>query len=288
MKATNLKMHLMQIDNLNNKEWSSTLEDRKLKEVEFHNRTRNPEYIQQKKDMDSYDKFYGNRKYYSTVQASSNYVENWIKKNSKDKVYMDSGCGNGSKVILAAKAGAKLAIGLDISSQQIENAKKLAAEAGVEDNTCFIQTDIENSNIPDHSIDVITCCGMLHHIDITYAFPELRRILAPNGRILAIEALEYNPFIKLYRKLTPEMRTDWEKSHILGLKDVKFASRFFDLGEVKYWHVVGYLGALIKPLRPIFNMLDAMLTKIPFVKYMAWIFTFELLSKNTSDVASHH
>ena len=45
------------------------------------------------------------------------------------------------------------------------------------------------------------CCGMLHHLDLSYAFPELRRILSLEGKILAIEALDYNPIIKLYRNI---------------------------------------------------------------------------------------
>jgi len=73
------------------------------------------------------------------------------------------------------------------------------------------------------------CAGMLHHVELSYAFPELRRVLKPGGRILAAEALNYNPAIKLYRNLTPSLRTAWEKDHILSLKDVRFAQRFFQL-----------------------------------------------------------
>jgi len=69
---------------------------------------------------------------------------------------------------------------------------------------------------------------MLHHLDSSYIFPELRRILVPGGRILAIESLDYNPFTKLYRHTTPSMRTDWEKNHVLSLFDVAFAKQFYD------------------------------------------------------------
>lgn len=279
MDISNLKKKLEEIDNFKNKEWQKGLEDRKLKEIEYHDKTRDPKFIEESKKTDSYDKFYANRKYYSTVRSSSDYTENWIKKNSKDKVYLDCGCGDGGKVIMAAKAGAKLAIGIDISGVRIEKARRLAIAEGVQGNTFFIQTDIENTNLPDNSIEVISCLGMLHHVDISYAFPEIRRILGPGGKLLAVEALEYNPFIRLYRKLTPDMRTEWEKGHILGLKDVRFASRFFQVGEVKYWHVIGYLGALLKPIAPVFTLFDSFLVKVPLLKYMSWIFSFELLSK---------
>ena len=120
---------------------------------------------------------------------------------------------------------------------------------------------------------------MLHHLDLSYAFPELRRILAPGGKILAIEALDYNPLIKLYRHLTPDMRTEWEKSHILSLNDVKFASRFFEIGDIKYWHITSYAGAYFSRLLPLFEAMDSVLVKTPGLRLMAWIFTFELLSK---------
>jgi SAM-dependent methyltransferase len=93
------------------------------------------------------------------------------------------------------------------------------------------RADAENTRLPAASIDRVLCSGMLHHLDLSCALPELQRILAPGGRILAVEALDYNPAIKPYHYLTPDMRTDWEKSHILNLKDVAYAGRFFTVGE---------------------------------------------------------
>lgn len=48
----------------------------------------------------------------------------------------------------AARAGAKIAIGLDISSVSVHNAKESAVSEGL----------------------------TLHHLDLAYAFPELKRI----------------------------------------------------------------------------------------------------------------
>ena len=151
--------------------------------------------------------------------------------------------------------------------------------------TWFVQADAENTLLPDNSIDVVICSGMLHHLDLSYAFPELRRILRPGGRILAMEALNYNPAIKLYRYLTPGMRTDWEKAHILSFKDIRFARRFFTVANIKYWHIASVIAPYTRMMGTLsaLNWIDKYVTRIPLVRLMAWIFTFELIKPGGAD-----
>ena len=268
---------LKTLENISNDEWLATLDQRKLKELEFHDIHRDKSRTEAL-DKDTYEKFYGNTKYYQATGLSRAYVENWIDTQARDKIFLDYACGNGSYAIRAAKAGAKQSIGIDISSVSVANARKSAAQENLSSNTFFVQADCENTGLPDASIDVVICSGMLHHLDLSYAFPELRRILAPGGRILGVEALDYNPLIKLYRYLTPEMRTEWEKAHILDLSDIRFAERFFDLGEIKYWHLLSIVAPKISlSLLPFLNGVDRILTQVPFLQLMAWIFTFELI-----------
>ena len=277
MDKNSLIKHLAEIDKMNTKNLQSSLCDRKVKEAEFHDLKRGVH--EQQMSQDDFDKYYANKKYYKTVSVSQNYIKKWQKDHVKGKVFLDYACGNGANAIRAAKEGAKLAIGIDISDLSIKNARENAKKEGVEDKTFFLRADAEDTKLPEGCIDVVIPAGVLHHLDISYAFPELRRILAPGGKILAVEALAYNPFIKMYRFMTPKLRTEWEKHHILDLKDVKFASRFFEVGEVRFWHVTSYLGALIPPLLPLLQGLDSILTKIPYINRMAWIFTFELFAK---------
>lgn len=277
--VTALREAIAEIDKISDARWKESLNERKKAELEFHDRDRNRKEFEQL-DQDTYEKFYGNQKYYSATDASRQYVRDWIARHAPGKVFLDYACGNGGNAIQAAKAGAGLALGLDISAVSVSNARADAADAGVSDRTQFFQADAENTKLPDKSVDYIVCSGMLHHLDLSYAFPELRRILAPGGKILAVEALDYNPLIKLYRQMTPSMRTEWEKSHILSLKDLHFAKRFLDLGDVRYWHILGIAGPHIGPLAPLAHGLDAIFTKIPLVQLMAWIFTFELKARD--------
>ncbi len=278
IEIENLNKVLDQIDKIGDKEWMGSLNDRKLKELQFHDRDRDSNHIEKSKANDTYEKFYGNKKYYSTTIRSKDFVNKWIKKESKNKVFLDYACGNGFNAIMAAECGASLSLGFDISGVSVQNARKSADEKYLK-NIRFFQADAENTMLPDNCIDTVICSGMLHHLDLNFAFPELKRILKPGGKILAVEALDYNPLIKIYRLLTPDMRTEWEKGHILSLKDVKFAKKFFEIGNINYWHITSYAGAKFPFLLNTLDKLDRVLEKIPLVRLMSWIFTFELIKK---------
>ena len=271
------------IDKIKDSEWVSTLNSRKIKELEFHDRDRTHQQsdnqVDEKTEGDTFEKFYSNKKYYKIVNRSNSFVQNWIKKESKNNIFLDYACGNGVNARVAAASGASLSLGFDISGVSIENSIKFAKEEKLE-NIRFFQADAENTKLPDNSIDRIICSGMLHHLDLSYALPELRRILKPGGKILAVEALDYNPIIKLYRMLTPSMRTEWEKAHILSLKDINFAKYFFKVDNIKYWHVVGYAAGKFPFLSRFLEVMDRVLEKIPYIQRMSWIFTFELIKNS--------
>ena len=293
MEISSLRSELDKIDTIPGNEWIKSLDERKKKELSFHDQLRDSSLVETLSDEEK-EKIYGNKKYYSMDEdydqdspyAQINhklealiYVNRWIENNVADKVFLDYCCGDGEKAILAAKSGASLAIGVDISGHSVLTARKKAIEEGVEKNTYFVQGDAEDTKLPGESIDRIICTGVLHHLDVSYAFPELRRVLAPEGKIICLEALDYNPAIKWYRKRTPEMRTVWEMNHILSLKEIGFAKWFFDVKDIRYWHISSILGPHLKFMIPFFQVLDRILTRVPLIRLMAWIFTFELHKK---------
>lgn len=267
-----LRQAIDHIDRIGNEAWLASLNERKRVELDFHNRDRDPNFRQEAAG-DTYEQFYGNKKYYSVTRRSKQYVMSWIAENATGKVFLDYACGNGEIAIAAANAGAAISLGLDISDVSIRNARRASENIN---NIRFFQADAESTQLPDSCIDTIVCSGMLHHLDLSYALPELRRILKPGGKILAVEALDYNPLIKLYRLLTPDMRTEWEKAHILSLKDLRFASRFLSVQDVRYWHVIGYIAGKFPRMLPLLDKTDRILERIPFINRMAWMFTFVL------------
>jgi len=276
ISTSSLLTKIDEIDKISDETWKDSLSQRKIAELVFHDKDRDKNRIEMTHSSDTYEKFYGNKKYYSVTRRSNQFVKNWIATEGKDKVFLDFACGNGENAIFAAQAGAKLSLGFDISRVSVENARNAAINL---ENIRFFQADAENTKLPDNSIDTIICSGMLHHLDLSYAFPELRRILKPGGKVLAVEALDYNPAIKLYRMMTPQMRTEWEKAHILNLSDVNFAARFFKVTDINYWHVVGYIAGKFSILYQLVDRIDRVLEKIPYLQRMAWIFTFVMQKK---------
>ena len=261
-------------------EWLQSLGTRKREELTFHDAYR--------ADDRAVHAAQANAKYYAVAHATAQYVERWLEARVRGKVFLDYACGNGEMAMKAAQRGAALAIGLDISPVSVDLAGRTARAAGLESTTFFLQGDCEHTGLPDSCIDVMLCSGMLHHLDLSYAFPEIRRILKPGGVALAMEALNYNPLIRLYRMLTPQLRTDWEKRHILSLKHVRFARWFFDVRNIRYWHLFS-LAAV--PFRKTFvfptvlgaaTALDWLVLRLPLLRLLAWMFSFELVRREDS------
>ena len=273
MEVAELRSALQRIGGSTLSEVLGALPRRKAEELEFHDAHRDTTVVATEAKARDNERM---RNVYRTAQSSVDFVRNWVRARVPGKVFLDYACGDGACAIDAAKHGAALAIGLDISDVSVQNGRRAAASAGLSDRCVYVQGDCEHTGLPDESVDVVLCSGMLHHLDLSFAFPELRRILKKGGVILGAEALNYNPLIKLYRQLTPQMRTEWEKRHILSLADVRFASRFFDVGEIRYWHLLTPLAAYFAPAQGLFDAMDRVLLKVPLVQLMSWQFTFEL------------
>ena len=260
------------------RDWLAALEDRKREEAEFHNADRADHRDESRESSP-------NRKFYESYSIVEDYVDSWVRAHAAGGAFLDYACGNGHLARMAAAAGARVVVGIDISDVSVRNAAERAEQAGFGSVSHFLQRDCENTELPADRFDAILCSGMLHHLDLTRAFPELHRILAPGGRILGVEALSHNPFIQAYRHRTPELRTEFEAEHILGLEDLELASRWFEVQNVRFWLMAAPAAALLPagPLRrtgiKLGHMLDKVLTRIPGLRLWSWVFTFELVKR---------
>jgi demethylmenaquinone methyltransferase/2-methoxy-6-polyprenyl-1,4-benzoquinol methylase/phosphoethanolamine N-methyltransferase len=103
---------------------------------------------------------------------------------------LDVGCGTGSLAIaLKAEVGASGEVrGIDASPEMIAEARRKAERAGVD--AAFEVAPIEALPFPDGRFDLVTSSFMLHHLpgDVKRAgLAEVRRVLEPGGRFLAID-----------------------------------------------------------------------------------------------------
>src|SRR3989344_6650711 len=255
-------------------------ENRKEQEAAFHDAVRNEDL---KKDSAEFSRLTSNRKFYSITRQSLGFTEEWLRQRCQDKKVLDYCCGNGELTMTLAKKGAH-AYGIDISPLSIENAKKAAAGQGLSQTTNFSVQDAEHMTFEDNFFDVIVCHGVLHHLDVKKAFPEIARVLKPDGKVIAAEPLAYNPVFQLYRKMTPHLRTEWEAHHILTKADIFESIKSFDGIEMRFFHLIVLAivpfrnTAVFKPLLGFFEFIDDLILKIPFFKWWAWQVIF-ILSK---------
>lgn len=209
----------------------------------------------------------------------------------RGKRVLDYGCGACEGGIYLAKQGANV-VGIDVSPGMLEAAQKLAAKHGVSIETRVVKSD----GIPAEAkeFDLIYGNGVLHHVDLAQARPELARIMKDDGTGCFIEPLEYNPAIDVYRRIARTVRTDDE--HPLSFSDIEtFRRNFFDVEHQEFWLTT--LSIFVKffaidrvdprrerywkkiytdapQLAPLFSTLDRidrkLLPTLPLLRYLCW------------------
>jgi ubiquinone/menaquinone biosynthesis C-methylase UbiE len=100
---------------------------------------------------------------------------------------LDIGSGSGRLAVELAKAGrgAFKIIGLDISREMLELARRNARQAGVGDSLRFIQAAASVLPFPDGSFDLVISYASLHHWrDPVAVFNEVQRVVKTEGTII--------------------------------------------------------------------------------------------------------
>jgi ubiquinone/menaquinone biosynthesis C-methylase UbiE len=267
------------------------MEERKLREIEHSDRRRRivrgfeyqtdvpperavAEYVS---DTAEYARHFSNMKFYSITRSSVAYRDAQLFDGIRGATALDYCCGNGEVGIEMARRGAARVHGIDISHVAISNATELARTSQVDQNCEFSQMDSENTTFEADTFDVIHEYGALHHLELETAFRELARILKPGGKVVCTETLRHNPLIHMYRKLTPELRTEWEVEHILGVPEINEGRRYFNRVEIRFFHLTALAAVplrksiIFEPVLKLFETLDFCITRVPLLQRMAWI-----------------
>ncbi len=249
------------------------MESRKDKEREFHNKT----FSDNTREKAS--------KFYEITQSSRAYYRNFLQANCKSAKVLEYGCGPGSFSFFLSKAGAEV-FGIDISDVAIHQAKQRARQEKL-NNIVFNVMDAESLDFKDETFDLICGTGILHHLNLDKAYSELARVLKPEGKAIFLEPLGHNPFINVYRKLTPNLRTADE--HPLLMRDVKLGEKLFGKIDPKYFHLLSIMSVPFRKVpgfRFLLNVLDALDSSLfalfPFARKYAWTIVFVLSQPSKS------
>ncbi|MCH7520340.1 MAG: class I SAM-dependent methyltransferase [Candidatus Marinimicrobia bacterium] len=244
---------------------------RKDREMAFHNRTFSTGTREQA------------AKYYSNFTSSRVFFMHELRHRVPDQAILEFGCGTGSLAVELAGKGAQMT-GIDLSEVAIEQARNKAERADVTDRSTFHVMDAEDLTFPEESFDMVCGAGILHHLDVERVLGEIYRVLKREGVAIFLEPLGHNPFINLYRKFTPSLRTVDE--HPLRQKDLKFIETRFASSEFYYFHLFSLLAIPLRGL-PGFEYLVKKLDRIdrfvfarlPWLRKEAWIVVM-ILSKS--------
>lgn len=177
----------------------------------------------------------GTEKFYEAGDASGERYRGILAEVPSGAKVLEYGCGTGSAAFDLAERGADV-VGIDISPVAIEAAERDARARGVDGGCRFAVMNAESLDLPDASFDVVCGSGVLHHLDLAHAFPEVARVLKPTGWAVFAEPLGHNPLINAYRRRTPEMRTPDE--HPLRVEDFDLARTHFATVEVEHFNLL--------------------------------------------------
>jgi len=119
------------------------------------------------------------------------YIENFSNPSSR---ILDLGCGQGYFSLELARRGFKV-VGVDISSQSIEIAKKTALSAKIDPE--LLRYEVMDVDAIDQlgCFDIVLCSGVLHHFeDIKQALSKIKMVLEKNNGILISHEPQHDYF----------------------------------------------------------------------------------------------
>jgi SAM-dependent methyltransferase len=237
----------------------SIVDSRYEREKEFHN-------------AQSDQRWTAVSRFYETAAGSLGRYRHLLMERCRDRTVLEYGCGEGESALELADHGA-IVTGIDISSRRIEDARELAAGR---QNVAFDVMNAEDLSFDDESFDLICGMSILHHLNLDVALAEIARTLKPGGEALFLEPLGHNPFVNLYRRLTPEFRTPDE--HPLLMSDFELGRRYFDRVDIEFFHLTSLFAVAFRRFSffpRVLTTLDrldrSVFTALPFSRKYGWI-----------------
>ncbi len=105
----------------------------------------------------------------------------------RDRTVVDFGCGRGADAVIAALAGAKRVIGIDIDDAYLDSARTLARDHGVAQTCTFVnaQSEAATYRALRGTCDVVFSIDAFEHFgDPAAVLAEMNALLCPGGTLL--------------------------------------------------------------------------------------------------------
>ncbi len=101
---------------------------------------------------------------------------------------VDIGCGPGVAVRRAAVAGAASVVGIDPATVMVRVARSTPGPSRRRSHVRYVEGAAESVPVPDGAASIVWSLATVHHWqDLERGLAEVRRILRPGGRFLALE-----------------------------------------------------------------------------------------------------
>ena len=192
------------------------------------------------------------------------------------KRVLDLGCGSGEKTALLCQRGARV-VGIDVSSELVVLAEQRLRQAGLAG-----ELKVGSAyalEIAAEFVDVIFCASVLHHLNISAAVSEMRRVLKPGGAIVLKEPIRFSESYAWLRNLLPPRRDVSKYEHPLTRAEFSQATQAFKCDELRYFRLPW--SGIVRRVAPSLETLackidDKVLSGIPFLSRFATVVVVRL------------
>ena len=181
---------------------------------------------------------YRSLRYAGIIQKDFMYRQLGVGLDLSGKRLLDFGCGTGQTSTQLAALGA-FVVGIDISPELIELARRRAELDGVTDHVQFQNVDLLKA--PPGSFDLILCSAVLHHVDYSVVLPVLRSYLKPGGKIVIGEPIATSPLLRRVRNWLPVSRDASPDEKQFDAAEIAAIAGVFDRPELYYFNLTSRL-----------------------------------------------
>lgn len=153
------------------------------------------------------------------------------------KKILDLGCGTGDLTLRLLQRGAAVTA-LDLSPGAVRVAEERARRFVPAAESRFVVGTAEETGMADGEYDFVVGKLVLHHLDLSRAAPEIRRVLKPGGGAAFIETSGYNAALRAARRHLPGRagiaRYGTSDEHPLTPEDIQLIGSHFSRAEVDF------------------------------------------------------